>query len=52
MVKDPDFRADAMRLNFDLAPMSGEDLQAFFTKSDYPPALLERAKEVAKLAGH
>ena len=52
MIKDPEFLAEVARLNFDLEPMSGEDLQAFFTKSDYPPALLERAREVANLAGH
>ncbi len=50
MTKDPEFLAEIERLNFDLEPMSGTDLQAFFTKT-YPPALIERAKEVAKLAG-
>jgi hypothetical protein len=51
MVKDPEFLAEIEKLNFDLEPMSGADLQAFFTKASYPPALIERAKEVAKLAG-
>ncbi len=47
MVKDADFLADIAKLNFDLEPMSGEDLQAFIAK-DYPPALIERAKEIAR----
>jgi tripartite-type tricarboxylate transporter receptor subunit TctC len=50
MVKDPEFLAEIERMNFELGPMSGADLQAFIGK-DYPPALIERAKEVAKLAG-
>jgi len=51
MTKDPEFLAEIEKLNFDLEPMSGTDLQAFFTKASYAPALIERAKEVAKLAG-
>jgi hypothetical protein len=51
MIADPEFRAEVARLNFDLEPMSGEELQAFFVKSDYPQSLLERAREVANLAG-
>jgi tripartite-type tricarboxylate transporter receptor subunit TctC len=52
MVKDPEFLAEVTKLNFDLDPLSGTDLQAFFVKADYPPALIERAKAVAKLAEH
>jgi tripartite-type tricarboxylate transporter receptor subunit TctC len=52
MVKDPEFLAELAKLNFDLDPLSGADLQAFFVRADYPPALLERAKAVAKLAEH
>jgi tripartite-type tricarboxylate transporter receptor subunit TctC len=52
VVKDPDFLADVARLDFDLDPLPGDALQAFFAKADYSPALLERAKEVANLAGH
>jgi tripartite-type tricarboxylate transporter receptor subunit TctC len=52
VVKDPDFLAEVARLDFDLDPLSGDDLQAFFAQADYPSALLERAKEVANLAGH
>jgi len=52
MVKDPEFLAEVTKLNFDLDPLSGADLQAFFVRSDYPPALIERAKAVAKLAEH
>ena len=47
MVQDADFLADIAKLNFDLEPMSGEDLQAFIAK-DYPPALIERAREIAR----
>src|SRR5689334_18546656 len=46
-VKDADFLADIAKLNFDLEPMAGAELQAFIAK-DYPPALLERAKEIAR----
>lgn len=52
VVKDPDFLAEVAKLGFDLDPLPGAELQAFFTAADYPPALLERAKEIAKLAGH
>jgi hypothetical protein len=50
MVKDGDFRADVARMNFDLDPLPGAELQAFFAKA-YPPALIERAKEIANKAG-
>jgi tripartite-type tricarboxylate transporter receptor subunit TctC len=52
MTKDPDFLAEVAKLNFDLDPLSGQDLQAFFAKADYPPELIERAKAIAKLAEH
>jgi tripartite-type tricarboxylate transporter receptor subunit TctC len=52
MTRDPEFLAEVAKLNFDLDPLSGADLQAFFVKSDYPPALLDKAKAVAKLAEH
>jgi tripartite-type tricarboxylate transporter receptor subunit TctC len=52
MVKDPDFLGEIEKLHFDLEPMSGADLQAYFQHADYPQALIERAKEVAKLAEH
>ena len=47
MVKDAEFLADIAKLNFDLEPMAGAELQAFIAK-DYPPALIERAKEIAR----
>jgi tripartite-type tricarboxylate transporter receptor subunit TctC len=47
MVKDADFLADIAKLNFDLEPMAGAELQAFIAK-DYPAALIERAKEIAR----
>ena len=46
-VKDADFLTDIAKLNFDLEPMAGAELQAFIAK-DYPPALIERAKEIAR----
>jgi tripartite-type tricarboxylate transporter receptor subunit TctC len=51
MLKDPEFLADAKKIKFDLDPMPGAELQEFFNKSSYPPALLARAKAVAKQAG-
>jgi tripartite-type tricarboxylate transporter receptor subunit TctC len=46
-VKEADFLADIAKLNFDLEPMAGAELQAFIAK-DYPLALIERAKEIAR----
>jgi tripartite-type tricarboxylate transporter receptor subunit TctC len=51
MIKDSEFLADIARLNFDLEPMAGADLQAFIAK-DYPPALIERAREIARKSGN
>jgi tripartite-type tricarboxylate transporter receptor subunit TctC len=48
MVKAAEFRAEIQKMNFDIDPLSGAELQAFFDKADYPPALIERAKEIAK----
>jgi tripartite-type tricarboxylate transporter receptor subunit TctC len=50
-VKDADFLADIVKLNFDLEPMAGSELQAFIAR-DYPPALIERAKEIARKSGN
>jgi tripartite-type tricarboxylate transporter receptor subunit TctC len=47
MITDPEFLAEIAKMNFDLEPMSGADLQVFLAK-DYPPALVERAREIAK----
>ena len=52
VVKDEEFLAEVAKLGFDLDPLPGAELQAFFAKADYPRALVERAKEVAKLAEH
>ena len=52
VVKDPEFLAEVAKLNFDLDPLAGAELQSFFVKADYPPALIERAKAIAKLAEH
>jgi len=51
MVKDGEFLADIAKLNFDLEPMAGAELQAFIAK-DYPAPLIERAKEIARKSGH
>jgi tripartite-type tricarboxylate transporter receptor subunit TctC len=50
-VKDGEFLADIKKLNFDLEPMAGAELQAFIGR-DYPPALIERAREIARKSGH
>jgi tripartite-type tricarboxylate transporter receptor subunit TctC len=49
---DPEFVAEVGRMKLDLDPLPGDKLQAFFTNANYPPALLDRAKAVAKLAEH
>src|SRR5215470_948910 len=51
MIKDSEFLADIKKLNFELEPMAGADLQAFIAK-DYPPALVERAREIARKSGN
>jgi tripartite-type tricarboxylate transporter receptor subunit TctC len=52
MVKAPEFLAEIEKMNFDIDPLSGAELQAFFDKANYPQPLIERAKEIAKTAGH
>jgi tripartite-type tricarboxylate transporter receptor subunit TctC len=52
MVKSSEFLADVGRMNFDIDAMSGAELQAFFAGANFAPALIERAKEIAKTAGH
>jgi len=52
VVTDPEFAAEVARIKLDLDPMPGDELQAFFSNANYPPPLLERAKEVARLAEH
>jgi tripartite-type tricarboxylate transporter receptor subunit TctC len=52
MVKAPEFLAEVQKMNFDIDPLSGAELQAFFDKANYPPALLERAREIAKTEAH
>ena len=51
-VADPDFKAEAAKAQLDLAPISGEDLQAMIQGLSYPPALLERARDIAAKAGN
>jgi tripartite-type tricarboxylate transporter receptor subunit TctC len=50
MVRSPEFLADVERLNFDIDVMSGAELQAFFAGTNFSPALIEHAREIAKLA--
>jgi len=52
MVKAPEFLAEIEKMNFDIDALSGAELQAFFAQANYPPALIERAKEIAKTAGN
>ena len=52
MLKDEAFLADAKKINFDLDPMAGAELQSYFTSASYPPDLIERAKTIAKQAGY
>jgi hypothetical protein len=52
MLKDDAFLADAKKINFDLAPLPGAELQAYFANASYPPDLIARAKEIAKTAGY
>jgi tripartite-type tricarboxylate transporter receptor subunit TctC len=52
MLKDEAFLADTAKINFDLDPMAGAALQAYFTAATYPAELIERAKAIAKQAGY
>lgn len=52
MLADPEFIADAAKINFDLEPMSGPQLQRYFAEATFAPELVLRAKEIAKQAGH
>ncbi len=45
-VSDPLFRQDATKLNLPIAPMSGDDVQRFFSKlMAYPTAVVRKAAE-------
>jgi len=52
MLKDEAFLADASKINFDIEPMAGAELQSYFTNTAYSPDLIERAKAIAKQAGY
>ena len=52
MLKDEAFLADASKINFDIEPMAGAELQSYFTNTSYSPELIERAKAIAKQAGY
>jgi tripartite-type tricarboxylate transporter receptor subunit TctC len=52
MLKDQAFQADAKKINFDVDPMGGAELQSFFSSAGYPAELIERAKTIAKQAGY
>lgn len=50
MLKDPAFLAEVTRSQFDLAPMTGEELENFIAKDAvFPPAVIERAKQIRAL---
>lgn len=51
MLKDPEFIADAKKINFEIEPLSGGEMQAHFAATSFAPALVVRAKEVASKAG-
>ena len=51
MLKDPEFIADAKKINFEIEPLSGGEMQAYFANVSFAPALVARAKEVASKAG-
>jgi hypothetical protein len=50
MTKDAGFLSEAARVQLDVSPSTGEDVQAF-VKRIYasPPAVVERAKEALRL---
>jgi tripartite-type tricarboxylate transporter receptor subunit TctC len=50
-IEDPALQADVAKIKLDLDPMSGEKLQATLQAQQYAPALLERARAIAKQAG-
>ena len=52
MLKDDAFLDDAKKINFDLDPMPGAELQTYFTGAAYPQDLIERAQMIAKQAGY
>jgi tripartite-type tricarboxylate transporter receptor subunit TctC len=48
-LKDPDFLADAERMQVSLNPLLGGELQAIIGKSlDYPPAIVEKAEALIR----
>ncbi len=51
VLTSPEFLADAKKINFDLEPLSGRELQAYFATASFAPALVARAKDVANAAG-
>ncbi len=50
-VRDAEFLGEIAKLNFDLEPMPGEELQAFIAE-DRPAALIERARDISKRSGN
>jgi tripartite-type tricarboxylate transporter receptor subunit TctC len=50
-LKDPGFLADAKKINFDIEPLAGGEMQAYFAAASFAPAFVERAKDVANKAG-
>jgi tripartite-type tricarboxylate transporter receptor subunit TctC len=51
MVHDPQFLADAAKIKLDIAPLTGEQLQALFQGGhDFSPKVIARAKDVWKLS--
>jgi tripartite-type tricarboxylate transporter receptor subunit TctC len=50
-LNDPEFVADANKMNLDIESLPGSRLQAYFANVSFAPSLVARAKEVADKAG-
>jgi hypothetical protein len=52
-MQDPRFLDDVRRAQLEISPLTGEELQAAVVRSgNFPPALIERARRAADLAGN
>jgi tripartite-type tricarboxylate transporter receptor subunit TctC len=52
MLTNDAFLADSKKIDFDIDPMAGAELQSYFTAAAYPQDLIEQAKSIAKQAGY
>jgi tripartite-type tricarboxylate transporter receptor subunit TctC len=51
MLKDDEFLSEANKINLDIEPVTGLELQTYFANVAFAPPLVVRAKEVAERAG-